>query len=191
MSYALAGTGWTVNGAGLVSAKRSFELSDVTPLDIVNKCTDKTMYNVSFDIDNKNKILNVSVPSTVSNNVYFTDQLNLKDISFKGSSSNLVTRLYAYGKDGLSISEINDGKEYVDNHTYSDKIISAVWRDERYTIAGNLLADAKAKLEELAVPERSYECSVIDLARLAPEKYSDFYIRLSFNCLLFIIILPA
>ncbi len=179
LSYALAGTGWTVNGAGIVSAKRSFELVDVTPLDIVNKCTEKTMYNISFDVDNKNKILNVSVPSSISGNVYFTDQLNLKEINFKGSSTNLVTRLYAYGKDGLSIADVNGGKEYVDNNIYSDKIISAVWRDERYTIAANLLEAAKIKLEELAVPERSYSCNVIDIARLDNVSYQDFYIRLN------------
>lgn len=179
MSTALDGTGWSVVGAGLVTAKRSFDLTDVTPLDIVNNCTNKTMYNVSFDVDNIRKILNVSVPTTLANNVFFSDELNLKELTFKGSSSGFATRLYAYGKDGLSFAKINNGKEYIDNNSYSDKVIASVWRDERYTKAESLLADAKEKLKELAVPERSYVCEIIDLARLNKIEYSEFYIRLN------------
>ena len=179
MSTALDGTGWSVVGAGLVTAKRSFDLTDVTPLDIVNNCTNKTMYNVSFDVDNIRKILNVSVPTTLANNVFFSDELNLKELTFKGSSNDFATRLYAYGKDGLSFAKINNGKEYIDNNSYSDKVIASVWRDERYTKAESLLADAKEKLKELAVPERSYVCEIIDLARLNKIEYSEFYIRLN------------
>lgn len=179
LEKALDGTGWSVNGAGLVSAKRSMDLTDVTPLDIVNKCTNSTIYNVSFDVDNVHQILNVSVPSTAEGNVYFTDQLNLKELNFKGSSGNFVTRLYAYGKDGLSFADINNGKPYVDNNSYSDKIISMVWRDERYTVKENLLEDTREKLAKMAVPERSYACSIIDLARLNETEYADFYIRLN------------
>lgn len=179
MSTALDGTGWSVVGAGLVTAKRSFDLTDVTPLDIVNNCTNKTMYNVSFDVDNIRKILNVSVPATLANNVFFSDELNLKELTFKGSSSGFATRLYAYGKDGLSFAKINNGKEYIDNNSYSDKVIATVWRDERYTKAESLLVDAQEKLKELAVPERSYVCEIIDLARLNKIEYSEFYIRLN------------
>ena len=179
MSTALDGTNWSVVGAGLVTAKRSFDLTDVTPLDIVNNCTNKTMYNVSFDVDNIRKILNVSVPATLANNVFFSDELNLKELTFKGSSSGFATRLYAYGKDGLSFAKINSGKEYIDNNSYSDKVIATVWRDERYTKAESLLVDAQEKLKELAVPERSYVCEIIDLARLNKIEYSEFYIRLN------------
>lgn len=179
LTKALANTGWTINGAGLISVRRSLELTDVTPLDIVNKCTEKTVFNVSFSIDNKNRTLNVCVPSAGVNHVFFSDQLNLKSLNFKGSSQEIVTRLYAYGKDGLSVASVNGGKEYIDNHTYSDKIICKVWRDERYTNPSNLLADAVAKLNETAVPERSYVCEVIDLAKLAPEKYADFTVRVN------------
>lgn len=179
MSTALDGTGWSVVGAGLVTAKRSFDLTDVTPLDIVNNCTNKTMYNVSFDVDNIRKILNVSVPATLANNVFFSDELNLKELTFKGSSSGFATRLYAYGKDGLSFAKINNGKEYIDNNSYSNKVIASVWRDERYTKAESLLVDAQEKLKELALPERSYVCEIIDLARLNKIEYSEFYIRLN------------
>ena len=59
----------------------------------------------------------------------------------------------------------------MDDHTYSDKIVSVYWKDDRYTIAENLLADAKKKLAEMAVPQQSYSCSILDLARA--KEYQD------------------
>ena len=49
--------------------------------------------------------------------------------------------------------------------TAGDKVISVYWKDERYTIAENLLADAKKRLKSMAVPQQSYTCGVMDLAR--------------------------
>ena len=72
----------------------------------------------------------------------------MKSVNFKGKSSGFATRLYAKGKDSLTFADINGGKDYVEDFSYSDKVISVYWKDERYTIAENLLADAKKTLEE-------------------------------------------
>ena len=53
----------------------------------------------------------------------------------------------------------------MEDFSYSDKVISVYWKDERYTIAENLLADAKKRLKSMAVPQQSYTCGVMDLAR--------------------------
>ena len=34
----------------------------------------------------------------------------------------LVTRLYAYGKDGMTFASINNGKEYVEDFTYTSEV---------------------------------------------------------------------
>ncbi|WP_302814949.1 phage tail spike protein, partial [Ruthenibacterium lactatiformans] len=100
------------------------------------------------------------------------------EINYKVKSNDFVTRLYAYGKDGMSFASINGGLPYVENNTYSNKVICAVWRDERYTIPENLLSDAKKNLAAMAVPSRSYDCDVVDLAATNPEMYriQDFSI---------------
>ena len=82
-----------------------------------------------------------------------------------------MTRLYAYGQDDLSFASINQGKPYVENFTYTDKILPAFWKDEKYTDAASLLHDATEKLAGMAVPVRSYDCAVMDLAATDPEKY--------------------
>ena len=89
----------------------------------------------------------------------------MKSVNFKGKSSGFATRLYAKGKDSLTFADINGGKDYVEDFSYSDKVISVYWKDERYTIAENLLADAKKRLKSMAVPQQSYTCGVMDLAR--------------------------
>ena len=89
----------------------------------------------------------------------------MKSVNFKGKSSGFATRLYAKGKDSLTFADINGGKDYVEDFSYSDKVISVYWKDERYTIAENLLADAKKRLKSMAAPQQSYTCGVMDLAR--------------------------
>lgn len=166
--------GWNYSGAGNVLNRTTIEgnegepLEVVTPLDIMGVTSDT--FGCVFNYDCINKIVKVILPeSFTSSGEFFTDEINLKSLGFVGDSTNFVTRLYAYGKkdeetgEPLTFADINDGKEYVENFKYSDKIVSMGWSDERYTVKENLLADAKAKLEELSHPLRSYSCDVINL----------------------------
>jgi hypothetical protein len=115
---------------------------------------------------------------------FATRDLNLKENNYKGKSAGFATRLYAYGKDGLSFASINGGKPYVDNNTYSSRVICAFWKDERYTVAANLLAAAIERLETMAVPQRSFDCDVVDLAATNPEKYAELDFALFSRCIL-------
>lgn len=170
----LSGTGWNIVNAELVSKRTTLELQDQTPRKILQTCTNSTAYNTVYEFDTIKKTITVIKPYNNTNptGTYFTDELNLTELNFKGSSSGLVTKLYAYGKDSLTFASINNGKEYVENHSYTDKVIVDVWRDERYTDAQSLYDDTVVKLASLAVPERSYTCKVIDLAKTNPSVYS-------------------
>lgn len=161
--------GWSlIDNTGL-SIRRTIE-GDLTPLEVVEQCRDT--YGVYFRFDNVAQTVTVIIPDAAAPlGAFATRDLNLKEINYKGKSNDFVTRLYAYGADGLSFSSINNGLPYVDNNTYSDKIVCAIWKDDRYTIAENLLADAKAKLAVMAVPDRSYDCDVVDLRATNPEMY--------------------
>ena len=61
---------------------------------------------------------------------FATRDLNLKENNYKGKSTGFITRLYAYGKDGLSFASINGGKAYVENYTYSSRVICGFWKDD-------------------------------------------------------------
>jgi phage minor structural protein len=174
-SEILKDTGWTIVDADLVSARRTLELTDVTTLDILDYCQNSTAYNTRYRFDTINKVIYCIKPynTTEPTGTYFTDELNLSDMTYKGSTASLVTRLYPYGKDNLSISSLNNGKNYIENHSYTDKVISAIWRDERYTNKQRLLDDGVAKLAVLAVPEQSYTAKIIDFAKALPDTYGD------------------
>lgn len=162
--------GWTVQDHAYFNHRRTVELEAATPLEVIDACYDT--YSVVCRFDNKNRVVHIYDPeSGEPQGAYLTDELNLSAVNMKGKSSGFATRLYVRGKDGLTFADVNGGKDYVENHTYSDKIICAYWKDERYTIKENLLADAKKNLAAMAVPQQSYTCSIVDLARA--KEYQD------------------
>lgn len=163
--------GWTVYDRAHIGIGRTLE-GDLTPYDVCVQCTE--VYSVYVRWDNKRKECTI-YPKTLGTPVgaFATRELNLKEINYKGKSNDLITRLYAYGKDGLSFASINGGKPYVDNNTYESRTICGIWRDERYEVAQNLLDDATAKLEKMSRPERTYECSIVDLQATNPELYNN------------------
>lgn len=161
--------GWTIQDRALLNIRRTIE-GNYTPFEVVQACQET--YGVQVQFDNKTKTITLFFAENEKPlGAFATRDLNLKEINYKGKSTNFATRLYAYGKDGLSFASINDGKSYVDDNTYSSRVICAYWKDERYEVAENLLEDAKKNLASMAVPQRSYDCNVVDLAATNPEMY--------------------
>ena len=168
---AIKPAGWTVLDRSGSSISRTIK-GNYTPLEVCIECTN--VFSVYIRWNNKTKTCTIYTKA-MGNPVgaFATRELNLKEINYKGKSNDLVTRLYAYGKDGLSFADINDGKPYVDNNTYDSRVICGYWQDERYTVKADLLADAQEKLAKLAVPNRSYDCSIVDLQATNPELYNN------------------
>lgn len=167
-------SGWLFLDNAHSTIKRTIE-GGFTPYDIIFECANT--YDVAFQFDVKRRrITAYNLDNFEPLGAFASSDLNLKEINYKGKSTSFYTRLYAYGKNGLSFSDINGGKPYVDNHQYSDKVICAYWQDDRYEVKTNLLEDAKKKVNLASIPERSYECAVIDLAKTNPEmyKFQDF-----------------
>lgn len=171
-------TGWSVVDNSGIDYRRTIRLDGVTPFDVLEKCR-STFNGITFRFDNVNKVITiVNMENGQNLGAFATRDLNLTKNDYKGKSTGFATRLYAYGKDGMSFASINGGKAYVENHDYSDRVICAYWSDERYTVAANLLADAQAKIDEMATPQRSFDCEVVDLAKTNPEKYSELDFQL-------------
>ena len=165
--------GWSAvySDAVNVTKRTTLEESDgqafriATALEILAKAAET--YEVVFNYDCIGKILYVENPSSfTSSGDYFMDDLNISITGFNGDSSGFATRVYAYGNqddDGnfVTFADINNGKEYIEDFTYSDKIISTYIIDERYTVKEHLLEYAKSVLKEKSVPSRSYQCENI------------------------------
>ena len=168
--------GWTAIDHSGVTKYRTIPTSDttkdysVTGLEILEDCA--KVYDVRFRFDTALKRIHIINPySYTSMGAFATRDLNLRALNYKGKSEGFITRLYAEGADGLTFASINNGKAYVENKTYADKVVCGFWKDDRYTDKQSLLDDAQTKLDALARPSQSYDCDVIDLANTNPEVY--------------------
>lgn len=164
---AIAGTGWSVETKNLTTKKRTLRLDSTNAYEIITKALSKWDIEVHFNA--KDKIITLSDNIGEDKGVYFTEELNLSTINIEGDSTDFATRLYVRGKDGLTFADINGGKDYIENFTYSDKVVSKLWIDERYEHKESMLEDARIKLEGMCKPIKSYELEIIDLASLSDD----------------------
>lgn len=167
-NLALAGTGWTCKCD--ISKKRSIKKTNVYTWDILKQIV-KT-YRVEIIIDSLNKNITFVEKRGEDKGVYFSSQINLKSVGKQAQTTDFYTIILPVGKDGLTIESVNNGKKYLENYTYSSKKKTYYWKDERYTVAQNLKEDAEAKLADLATPQVSYFCSIIDLAKAKKNDYN-------------------
>lgn len=166
--FALEGTGWTVETDTDITKKRTIRKEDdTTAWEVVKQIV--TTYRVELEIDAVNKRLKFHTRRGRDRGAYFIERLNLRSLGVKTSSYGFYTRLIPIGKDGLHLWR--DGQNYIENHQYSDKVITSIWRDERYTVTAALLEDAQARLDEASTPARAYTAELVDLAAQS-DKYN-------------------
>ncbi|MBS4967343.1 MAG: phage tail protein [Lachnospiraceae bacterium] len=165
LRLAFAGTGWTV-GESMVTKKRTIRMSNTSALEVLKQAL-KT-YRAEITVNSKDQVISIYEKIGEDKGAYFTSQLNLKTLSVQSTSYDFYTEIEPYGKDGLTIESVNDGKTYVENHQYSNKAKRLIWKDERYTDPESLKEDAEAKLADMSKPYTSYSADVIDLANAAP-----------------------
>ena len=169
LNLAVVGAGWTVKDNTL-KKRRTVRCTNKSSLEIVREI--KNVYRVDIVFNTLGKQIEVYEHLGEDKGTYFIDSLNLIALQVQSDSRQYATRIIAEGKDGLSFSDINNGKNYVENYQYSNKVKTIYWKDERYSVKENLLEDARAKLEELSKPFRSYSASILNLAELNP-RYSS------------------
>lgn len=167
--------GWQIIGAGQFTKRTTIEETEGEPLKCVTAADillpAAEAYSCVFNFNSIKKTIEAIDPTSFkASGDFFTDELNLKNLGYVGDSTEFATRLYAFGKkdeDGnpLTFESINGGKPYVEDYTYSDKIISVGWTDERYTDKQSLLDAAIAKLKQLSFPSRSYTCDAQNITK--------------------------
>ncbi|MDP4144169.1 MAG: phage tail spike protein [Bacillota bacterium] len=168
VNFALVGTGWSV-GSCDVTKKRSVKKVNCTAYDILAEIQTTFGCEITFDAINKKVYLYKSMGT--DKGVYFAEQLNLSKIDIQRNSYSYITRLIPIGNNGLTITSVNGGKNYVENKQYSNKVITAYWEDNRYTVASELLEDSIVRLDYLSKPLKAYKANIIDLAS-CNSKYS-------------------
>lgn len=159
----LFGSGWTINCD--VRTQRTVTGNHLSTFKIFEKII-KT-FDLEYRINTISKTITLAPELAKDKGQYFTEELNLKKKYANIDSFDFATRIIPIGNDGLTIAAVNDGKNYLENYSYSNKIITYYWEDNRYTNVYNLKDDAKKKLDILSQPYKSYEINVIDLSQIS------------------------
>ncbi|URZ15337.1 phage tail spike protein [Clostridium felsineum] len=155
--------GWSVAYCD-VNKKRNVVKKQCTVYDIIQEIQDIYKCDIVFNAINKEIFIYQSVGS--DKGVYFTEELNLKQLQLQSNTNDYITQLIPIGNNNMTIESVNNNLKYISNYQYTTKVIQAYWIDNRYTIPQDLYEDAVERLNELSKPKRSYSVSVIDLAKI-------------------------
>lgn len=169
LNLAFAGTGWIVKSSS-ITKKRTIRMTNTDSWKILQQAI-KT-YRCEIKLDSINKTVTIKERIGEDKGVYLTDTLNVISLNANSNTNEFYTRMVALGKT-TKTGEGDDAVEstlevVVENHQYSNKIKTIIWKDERYTDEASLREDATYKLDEISKPYRSYNVSVYDLANMNP-----------------------
>lgn len=140
--------------------KVQYALSKKTVLECLNQL--KTDFDLEFWFDTKQKIISVYSAGGIGKkggNVLMNELL-LASLKYDGDTYDFATVLYPYGKKGLSIADINDNKEYIENYEYSNKRIVAYYFNEDIEYAELLKKTAEEVLKKMSCPLSTFRVEV-------------------------------
>lgn len=164
VEQAIAGTGWTLGECEIPDGvTRNAGMIDCNAITVIDNLCAVWMCEKKYD--SLNKVVHILKAVGSYKGAYLATGLNLIGLDKESDSYDFYTRLVPIGADGLTIEAVNAGKNYVENHSYSNKVKTYIWRDESYTDAAALKEDAEEYLKELAEPKKTMRCKVVDLAK--------------------------
>lgn len=162
----LVGTGWKVINKASDKTKTRNLYGRVTNAYnlLILMCT---VFGVEVEYDTLNKTVTIVDEIGSDRGAFFINEINLKKVTHDTHTHKLITRVIPVGKDGLTIEEVNGGKKWIENKSYSNKNIYGIWQSDRHDNPTKLKEDAEKFLAEMAVPYETYEVVVDDLYKLA------------------------
>ena len=163
MAYALEGTEWSV-GTVNVSTKRTWTSTEKNALSILRAVADIHGGDLVFDCPNR--LVHLLTMSGKDSGALFMYGKNMKEIERTVDTTGLVTRLYAYGADGMTFANINSGKPYVEDFTYSSEVRVSSLDCSAFTNPYQMLEFTRMRLADYCKPSISYVLKAMDLSVL-------------------------
>ncbi len=171
MAYALDGTGWYV-GDVEVSTKRSWTSEKTNALAILRAIADIHGGDLVFDCPRR--LVHLYTQYGSDSGAVFAYNKNMSQIKKVTSTASLVTRLYAIGAEGMTFADVNQGKAYVEDYTYTDEMRISTLDCTSFTNPSQMLEYTKMRLAQYAVPTVSYELSAMDLSLLTGYRHETW-----------------
>jgi hypothetical protein len=165
-------TPWTV-GVVDVPGIHDLETDRMNVLDNIKKIQE--LWGGILDWDSVNHTVSLRNDATWQNyngfGIYYGK--NLKEIT-KTQSNRIITRLYVYGMDNLNIAEVNDGKEYLEDYSYTLRTYSAIVQNPDISDQEQLKQWGLRQLKYLSKPRFSYSVKAVDLRTLPEHSHETF-----------------
>lgn len=159
--YCLSATDWVVAYHSTDRTRITYQEPNVCAYDMIHTIADDYGQEVWFDT--KNKVLNIYDKMGKDFGAFYSNELRLKQLKKYSNTYDYATVLYPFGKDGLTIENVNNGKKYIENYSYTGKYIQKVWEDETIDVPELLKKKATDYLNEISQPKASYQLLVSEI----------------------------
>ena len=153
-SYCLSKTDWILMYKSADLSIATYQLPNVNGFEMIKQVAED--YGQEFWLDTKKKILYVYDKMGKEFGALYSNELKLKKLVKQSSSYDYATILYPIGKDGLTIRDVNNGKNYLEDFSYSNKYIEAFFIDEEIEIPEILKQKAEEYFAKISTPRASY-----------------------------------
>ena len=163
MAYAFEGTEWSV-GTVNVRTKRTWTSTEKNALSILRTVADLHGGDLVFDCPNR--LVHLLTVYGTDSGALFAYKKNMKSIKRVVDTRSLVTRLYAIGSDGLTFADINGGKAYVEDYTYSSDIRISTLDCSSFTNPYQMKEYTEMRIAQYSKPNISYVLNAMDLSVL-------------------------
>lgn len=170
----LNGTGWRVGTVDYTNERTLREGSDKNPLEVLTSIAD--LYGGELVYDTQAKTVSLIKPQGIFTGASIQYDKNADDIEAVYDTRELFTRIYATGKNGLTIADANNGTEYVEDLTYTNKVHVKRVSDERYTNPFTLKEMAEQALEVYSKPRATYTVKLSELSNRSGLSHERFFI---------------
>lgn len=168
----LYGTEWSV-GVVDVTEKHDLETDKKSRSENVKEI--QSIWGGLLFWDSANKVVHLRNEETYKPDSGYTILYTKNMQSMQRTQSNaLITRLYIFGKEDLNISSVNDGKEYIDDFTYTDRIYMGILRNEDIVNPEELKNWGLREIKDVCRPKFKYTVKHVDLSSL-PEYSHERY----------------
>ena len=163
MAYALDDTEWSV-GTVNVTTKRTWTSTEKNALSILRSVANLHGGDLVFDCPNR--LVHLLTVNGRDSGALFAYKKNMKSIERVVDTRSLVTRLYATGANGMTFADINGGKPYLEDFTYSKEVRITTLDCSSFTNPYQMKEFTAMRLAEYCKPSVSYVLNAMDLSVL-------------------------
>lgn len=161
MDSVLEDTDWVAIFEERIAGSYTIELRQKTALEAVQYL--KNLFNVEMYFDTKAKAIFITNQRGIYRDTFFFNEASLRYCKVQSNTYDLITRLIPVGKNGVTINMVNNGCLWLEDHRYTDEVITGYYVNTKVENADDLKNIAEYKLKDAAIPHSTYKIAVSQL----------------------------